>query len=161
MVATAGLLLFSAWRLWPARVADGRETADRDAGGTGDHRSPGTFAAVGAAAGALSGVLGIGGGVLMVPGFTELVGMSIKRAIATSLVCVGIFAIPGTVTHAALGDVDWRFALFLALGAIPGAQLGAALAIRAADRRLQTVVALFLGAIAIGYGTAEVVAAVR
>ena len=58
--------------------------------------SPLTFAVVGAAAGGLSGLLGIGGGILMVPGFTEIVGMPIKRAIATSLVCVGVFAIPGT-----------------------------------------------------------------
>src|SRR6267143_1313100 len=70
-------------------------------------------AAVGSAAGALSGLLGIGGGVVMVPGFTEVLGMPIKRAIASSLVCVGVFAVPGTITHAALGDIDWRFALLL------------------------------------------------
>jgi uncharacterized membrane protein YfcA len=165
MVATAGLLLFSAWRLWPARLAsrDGPQHDDAPDGTLegADRASPAAFAAVGAAAGALSGLLGIGGGVLMVPGFTEIVAIPIKRAIATSLVCVGVFAIPGTVTHALLGDIDWRFAAFLALGVIPGARLGASLAIRATDRRLQTVVALFFGLIALGYGTAEVVAAVR
>ena len=34
----------------------------------------------------------------------------VKRAIATSLVCVGAFAVPGTITHAIAGHVDWRVA---------------------------------------------------
>jgi uncharacterized membrane protein YfcA len=172
MVTTAVLLLFTAWRLGRSRADDGDPTlADGDAAVSdavgppldappGARPVPGaTFAAVGAAAGALSGLLGIGGGILMVPGFTEIAGMPIKRAIATSLVCVGVFAVPGTITHAALGDIDWRFAVFLAIGVIPGARLGATLAIRAGDRRLQTAVALFLGGIAIAYATAEVIAA--
>jgi uncharacterized membrane protein YfcA len=115
---------------------------------------------VGAAAGGLSGLLGVGGGIVMVPGFTEVLGMPIKRAIATSLVCVGVFAVPGTITHAVLGDIDWRFALLLAVAVVPGARLGAVMAIRADDRRLQSAVALFLGALAIAYGAAEVIAAV-
>lgn len=174
MVTTAVFLGFTAWRLRPRRSGDADasvlqpngDAAVSDAVGPalrpsiaeGD-ASPVTFALVGAAAGGLSGLLGIGGGILMVPGFTEIIGMPIKRAIATSLVCVGVFAIPGTVTHALLGDIDWRFALLLAIGVVPGARLGAGLAIRAADRRLQTVVALFLGTIAIGYATAEIIAA--
>ncbi len=122
--------------------------------------SPWACVAVGGAAGGLSGLLGVGGGIVMVPGFTEVLGMPIKRAIATSLVCVGVFAVPGSITHAALGDIDWRFALFLAVGVVPGARLGAVMAIRADDRRLQSAVAFFLGALAIAYGTAELIAAV-
>ena len=53
--------------------------------------------------------------------------MPLKQAIATSLVCVGLFAIPGTITHAALGHIDWRFAFFLTLGVIPGARIGSRL----------------------------------
>src|SRR5439155_1714761 len=82
--------------------------------------SPFACAAVGGAAGGLSGLLGVGGGIVMVPGFTEVHGMPIKRAIATSLACVGVFAVPGTITHAALGDIDWRFALLLAVAVVPG-----------------------------------------
>jgi uncharacterized membrane protein YfcA len=170
-VTTAVFLGFTAWRLRPRRgddppeldgdaaVSDAVGPARRPGSADGD-ASPVTLALVGAAAGGLSGLLGIGGGILMVPGFTEIVGMPIKRAIATSLVCVGVFAIPGTVTHALLGDIDWRFALLLAIGVVPGARLGAGLAIRAADRRLRAVVALFLGTIAVGYATAEIIAAV-
>jgi uncharacterized membrane protein YfcA len=96
-----------------------------------------------------------------VPGFNQFVGLRLKQTIATSLVCVGIFAIPGTVTHAILGDIDWRFAILLAIGVIPGARLGAVAAIRAERDRLRLVVALFLGVIALIYGIGEVIALAR
>jgi uncharacterized membrane protein YfcA len=77
------------------------------------------------------------------------------------LVCVGILAVPSTVAHAVLGDIDWRFAVLLAVGVVPGARLGAAAAIRAGSRRLRLAVALLLGAIALGYGGTELVSALR
>jgi len=116
---------------------------------------------VGAAAGLLSGLLGIGGGVLMVPGFNQVLGLRLKETIATSLVCVGIFAVPGMITHAFLGDIDWRFALLLCVGVIPGARIGAALAIRAERQQLRLVVASFLGIVALIYLIGEVNALVR
>ena len=115
-------------------------------------------AAVGALAGLLSGLLGVGGGIVLVPGFTQLVGMPVKRAIGSSLACVAIFAVPGTVTHAALGNIDWRFALLLAVGVVPGARLGAGLTIAADDRRVRLVAAAFLGAMAVLYGVGELIA---
>ena len=174
MVLTAVFLGLTAWRVRPRAAVARTEprVAERDAAvadALGPALAPGTAygtaspwacVAVGGAAGGLSGLLGVGGGIVMVPGFTEVLGMPIKRAIATSLVCVGVFAIPGSITHAMLGDIDWRFALLLAVGVVPGARLGAVMAIRADDRRLQSAVAIFLGALAIGYGTAELIAAV-
>ena len=78
---------------------------------------------------------------------------------ATSLTCVGILAVPGTITHAFLGDIDWRLAFCLALGVVPGARLGASLSIRTSDRRLRLAVASFLGLLAAVYGVSELVAA--
>ena len=94
-------------------------------------------AIIGMAAGVLSGLLGIGGGILMVPAFSAWVGLPLKETIATSLACVGIFAIPGTITHAYLGHIDWTFAVALAVGVIPGAQIGAHFTINADDRTLR------------------------
>jgi hypothetical protein len=111
--------------------------------------------AVGIVAGLLSGLLGVGGGIVMVPGFTQVGKMGIKAAIATSLACVAIFSIPGTITHALLGDIDWRFALLLAVGVIPGARVGATLAIRTSDRRMRLVVAVFLGLTSLIYAGGE------
>ena len=71
---------------------------------------------------------------------------------------MAIFAVPGTITHAIQGDIDWRFALLLAVGVIPGARLGAALTVRADSARLRLVVAAFLGLTAILYGGGELAA---
>ena len=170
MILTALLLGVTAWnmRTPPPRAATEEAEAESDsaiaAGSVRQHtfhRSAGAVAGVGAVAGTLSGLLGIGGGVVMVPGFNQIVGLRLKETIATSLACVGIFAIPGMVTHAFLGDIDWRFAVLLAVGVIPGARIGATLAIRAERQNLRIAVALFLGVIAVIYLAGEVNALVR
>jgi uncharacterized membrane protein YfcA len=112
-------------------------------------------AGIGVVAGLLSGLLGIGGGVIMVPAFTELLSLSLKSAIATSLVCVGIFGVPATITHAFLGDIDWRLATLLTIGVIPGARVGASLTIRTAERRLRLAVGVFLALVALVYFVTE------
>jgi uncharacterized membrane protein YfcA len=161
-VITAVLLGFSAWRMWQgprtAEPDDVTDPTDPTAPADPDRTAPvgaGTFVAIGLVAGLLSGLLGIGGGVLMVPAFTHLARLPLKRAIATSLVCVGAFAVPGTIAHALAGHVDWRVAAALVVGIIPGARVGAHLAIAAADRRLRLLVSAFLGLTAVVYGGAE------
>ena len=170
MIATALLLGATAWRMRkpPPRPAVEEAEAETDAAAAAGalkqhtfHRSATPVASVGAAAGLLSGLLGIGGGILMVPGFNQIVGLRLKETIATSLVCVGIFAVPGMVTHAFLGDIDWRFAVLLCVGVVPGARVGAVFAIRADRLVLRRVVALFLLTIAVIYLVGEVNALVR
>ncbi|HEX9991917.1 MAG TPA: sulfite exporter TauE/SafE family protein [Acidimicrobiales bacterium] len=172
MLATAALLGVSALRMGRARqaapvpVPEGGSEEDTvaapDEPGVAaeapERARPGRFAVVGLMAGTLSGLLGIGGGIVMVPGFSQYAGLGVKRAIATSLVCVGLFAVPGTVTHAALGNIDWRFALWLAVGVVPGAWLGAHVASGTSDRRLRLVVSGFLGLTAVGYAAGELIA---
>lgn len=156
MVGTAALLGLSSLRMArPARADEDDE--DRPAGA----EPPLVTLGVGALAGALSGLLGVGGGVVLVPGFTELARIPLKHAIATSLTCVGIFAIPSTVTHWSLGDIDWRTALLLSAGVVPGARLGAVAAVRADHRRLRLAVAGFLGVVALVYGISEGLALAR
>jgi uncharacterized membrane protein YfcA len=155
LLAIAVLLAFTAWR-----TAFGvPEGDDREEGNPTRVAAPRITAGwrpalVGVAAGLFSGLLGIGGGVIMVPGFTKLQ-LPLKSAIATSLVCVGVFGVPATITHALLGHVDWRLATLLTIGVVPGARLGASLTVRADERHLRLVVGLFLGLIAVVYFVTE------
>jgi uncharacterized membrane protein YfcA len=175
MILTAALLGYTAYRMSrpPRRPDDLRsEAEDEWVAVPAEHAAPSptpvaghdtafVLALVGGGAGLMSGLLGIGGGVVMVPGFTEVARIPLKTAIATSLACVGIFAIPGTLTHWHLHDIDWWTALFLSIGVIPGARIGAHWAIKASDRRLRLTVAGFLAVSAVIYGTGEVIALVR
>lgn len=157
MILTAILLAYTALRMAkkPKQVGPAETVAPvRPAG----ESKPATLVAVGIAAGLMSGLLGIGGGVVMVPGFTELGKLPLKTAIATSLACVAIFAIPSTITHALNDNIDWRIALFLTIGVIPGARLGAAAAVKASDEGLRKTVAVFLGLIAAIYFVGELLA---
>jgi len=162
MLATAALLAFTSFRLAvppraPAIVAD-PDASPSPGPPPAERATPARCATVGTAAGALSGLLGIGGGILMVPAFTSWLRLPLKAAVATSLACVGVLAVPSMITHALLGHIDWYYALPLSIGVVPGAQIGAHLAIRATERVLRITVATALGAIAIAYFTGELVA---
>jgi uncharacterized membrane protein YfcA len=167
MLATAGLLAFNASRMArrarPAGDPEARPALETTvpAGSRSQDRPAGRgwpTVLSGAAAGCLSGLLGVGGGVLLVPAFSEWLGLPIKVTVATSLVCVGIFALPGTLTHTLLGGIDWSYALPLSIGVVPGARLGSRLAVRASDRNLRLAVATALGAVSVIYAGAELAA---
>jgi uncharacterized protein len=150
MLATAGLVGFTAYR-----TAFPRTTVEF-AGE--EHIELWRIALIGIAAGGLSGLLGVGGGILMVPAFSAWLGLPLKETVATSLACVGVFAVPGTITHALLGHVNWAYAVPLCIGVIPGARIGAHLTISASDRALRLSVGAALGIIAAIYAIGELVA---
>jgi uncharacterized membrane protein YfcA len=170
MLLTSVLVGFSAYRLSrpvqePATVSEVVAEGETDAGpgavvpASGDRRDETwRLVVIGVGAGAMSGLLGIGGGLVMVPAFTGWVRMSIKEALGTSLACVGILAVPGTITHALLGNINWLYALPLCVGVIPGAQLGSHLAIRSSDHALRVIVGSVLGLIAVVYAAGEILA---
>ena len=87
---------------------------------------------------------------------TTMLGMPLKRALGTSLVLIAVIAIPGTIVHAALGHIDWEIAFVLVLGVIPGARLGASIALGTRERTLRLLVGSFLFLVAAVYGIAEV-----
>jgi uncharacterized membrane protein YfcA len=146
LLATAALLAWTG-----ARVIRGQDVAAGERS-----RAPGWgFGAVGLTAGVISGLLGVGGGIVMVPAFTALLGMPLKRALGTSLLCMAAFVIPGTVTHWMLGHIDWAIVLVVTIGVVPGARLGAHLALGARERVLRLAVGTFLLCIAAVYGASE------
>lgn len=112
-------------------------------------------AAIGLLAGFVSGLLGVGGGIVLVPAFTVFVGMPLKRALGTSLVVIAALVIPGTLVHWWLGHIDWLIFLVLAIGVVPGARLGARIAIGAREHVLRLAVGSFLLLVAAAYGLSE------
>lgn len=153
LVATAALL---AWQSFQILRGRSRPT-------TGEEQPipAWTFALLGVAAGLLSGLLGIGGGLVIVPALSGMLGVPLKRALGTSLVAVVVLVIPGTIVHSALGNVDWTAAGFLVLGSLPGARLGATVALGAKERTLRLMVGSFLALVAVGYGAQQVVEMTR
>jgi uncharacterized protein len=114
------------------------------------------FVLMGLVAGFFSGLLGIGGGVIMVPIMAGVLRMPLKRVLGTSLVVIAFMVIPGTVVHALLGHIDWSIFAWLTIGVIPGAAIGSRWTIRARERTLRVTVAGFLLVLAAAYATLEI-----
>jgi uncharacterized protein len=83
---------------------------------------------VGAAAGVLAGMLGIGGGVLFIPGLVFLLNLGQHQAEATSLLAIIPVAIVGTYQQNRYGNVARGDALVLGLLSVGGAAAGVVLA---------------------------------
>lgn len=79
---------------------------------------------VGLAAGFLSGLFGVGGGILIVPALVLVMGLDQRLAHGTSLAAVLPIALASLVGYWTEGEVDWPVALWLALGAVLGAVIG-------------------------------------
>lgn len=82
---------------------------------------------VGLAAGLLSGVFGVGGGILIVPGLVFLARMDQRTSHGTSLAAVLPIAASSLVTYWVHDHVDWPVAAWLVVGALIGAVVGTAL----------------------------------
>lgn len=100
--------------------------------------------AAGGAAGFLSGLFGVGGGLVMVPALVLLVGMAQHRAHATSLAAIIPIAIVGAVIFGGAQSVDLVAAALLVAGSLVGVQLGTRLMERLSSDRLTLVFAGFV-----------------
>lgn len=106
---------------------------------SGNQVSTATAAVVGVAAGALGGLFGVGGGLVIVPGLVSIAGMDRRLAHGTSLAATLPIATASLITYLAHGNVDWPVALFLATGAIVGAIVGTQL-LKVIPKRLLTII---------------------
>lgn len=79
---------------------------------------------VGLLAGFLSGLFGVGGGILIVPALILVAHMDQRLAHGTSLAAVLPIACASLITYASHGNVDWHVSFWLAVGAVAGAVLG-------------------------------------
>ena len=115
------------------------------------------FAFLGLLVGVFIGCVGIGG-VLLVPGLVYLVGMDVQIAIATCMLSYLFSGVVGAVEYARRGSIRWSMALWLCVGAMPGAYLGAATVSVMSARWLEAIIAVLVllsGAHALGQRTPD------
>jgi uncharacterized protein len=94
--------------------------------------------------GFFGGLLGLGGGVIMIPLMTWLAKMTQHQAHGTSLVAIVFTAIMGAATYYSLGGIDWKIALILAVSATTTARFGARYAHSLPEKKLKMAFGCFL-----------------
>ncbi len=103
---------------------------------------------VGALAGFLGGLLGVGGGNFIVPVLVWL-GFNPKKASATTSFVVIFSSFAGFLGHATLGHMDWSLLALTALGSAAGAIIGAWLMVAKLNRRqVKMIIGVVLYAVA-------------
>jgi uncharacterized membrane protein YfcA len=121
------------------------------------------LALVGVAAGLLSGLLGIGGGIVIVPGLIWAAGLDRHTASGTSLVAILPIAAVAAVTYAVApgGAFDPEASAIFVVGSVTGAVLGARVNARTSERALRmamAVLSLIFGlrlVIPVGFGAGK------
>ncbi|MGW8946989.1 sulfite exporter TauE/SafE family protein [Streptomyces koyangensis] len=137
-VAFSVIAALAAWRmLRPSRPApDGPVRPARAAG-------------AGAGLGAVTGVLGVGGGFLAVPALVGVLGLRMKAAVGTSLLVIIINSLAALAPRTGTADgLDWAVIAPFTGAAILGAWDGKRLAAKLSGNRLQHVFAYVLLAVA-------------
>lgn len=104
--------------------------------------------AIGLGGGVLAGLLGVGGGVVMVPLLVLWARYAQREAHAISLGAIIPISLGGIATYGVAGEVRWWQALGLAVGAIVGARIGAGILARIDERLLKIVFGTFLVGVA-------------
>jgi len=106
-------------------------------------------ALIGLAAGTLGGLLGVGGGVVMVPAFMRLLHLPAHQAVGTSISVIVFIAASAALKHHQQGSTQWRIVGLVLVTSIVGAWIGAALTDQVPERTLRLGFAAFLLVVAI------------
>ncbi|MBA2519875.1 MAG: sulfite exporter TauE/SafE family protein [Chloroflexia bacterium] len=96
-------------------------------------------------AGVLSGMLGVGGGVIMVPVMNLLMRVPVKAAVGTSALMVGITSVATAFVFYSQGKIDPTVVVPAVIGVFLGGQIGSRLTRRLKARRLAWIFAVILG----------------
>lgn len=135
LLAFAGLILVAAWRMLTAcptctRSGEAAALADSTTSGSRvlDPRRALLVFLAGSAIGFLTGLFGVGGGFVIVPVLTLLLGFAMPEAIGTSLLVVAINSAIALAARLGSADIDWMVALAFTATAVLGVQAGARIA---------------------------------
>jgi uncharacterized membrane protein YfcA len=102
------------------------------------------LAVIATAAGAFSGLFGVGGGTVMVPLLVLWLGYGEREATGTSLAAIPVIAVLGAVLHGLAGNVDVAKGILVGIPAVGGVLLGTALQQRVSVRVVSGFFAVLL-----------------
>lgn len=105
---------------------------------------PAQAVVAGLGVGVLTGFLGVGGGFLIVPALVFFGGLSMKKAIGTSLFVIVLNCVAGLLGHLGQGFLDWTLTGLVMSLAVVGAIVGTVLSRRVAAHRLQRMFAVLV-----------------
>ncbi len=109
------------------------------------------YALIGLFAGFLSGMFGVGGGILMVPGLVYFADLPQRRAHGTSLAATVLFASAGVAVYALEGRINLPYALIILAGSLLGVVAGTRLLQSMSTQGMQVAFAILLGAAAVRF----------
>ena len=107
------------------------------------------LAAIGTAAGAFSGMFGVGGGTVIVPLLIFWLAYGEREATGTSLAAIVVIALLATIVHGAYGNVDLAKAAIVGVPAAGGVMVGTTLQQRIPERVISLLFAVLLIAVAV------------
>ena len=100
---------------------------------------------IGITAGILSGLVGVGGGIIIVPALVYFLAFSQKQAQGTSL---GILLLPigilGVLQYYKAGFVDWRTVWLVAIGFLAGSYFGSKIALNISQEAIKKIFAIMM-----------------
>ena len=99
---------------------------------------------LGAVSGALGGLMGVGGGIILVPLLVHALHVAQHEAQGTSLALVIVTALVAVIPYYGQERLDLALALWLAVGAVPGVIVGSRLAARTSAARLRVVFGILM-----------------
>jgi uncharacterized membrane protein YfcA len=102
------------------------------------------LAAIGTAAGAFSGLFGVGGGTVIVPLLILWLGFEEREATGTSLAAISVIAVFGALIQGLFGNVDLAKAALIGIPAIAGVVAGTAIQQRMPARAISGLFAVLL-----------------
>jgi uncharacterized membrane protein YfcA len=103
---------------------------------------------IGVLIGFMAGLLGIGGGVFIVPLLIYVLKVPTKTAAASSIFVVIFSSFSGFITHISLADTDWKFILIAAVFSFVGGQLGSRIM---AEKLKGHTIRLIFGLVLLGF----------
>lgn len=144
LIAFAVLMLGAAAAMWRGRSASPSRSWAAPTASAARARGVVALVALGLVVGAITGLVGAGGGFIIVPALVLFTALPMSAAVGTSLLIIALNSFAGFAGHITHTSVNWPLTLLVSAVAIVGALAGGALSTRIAPKPLRRAFAILL-----------------